>query len=128
MLSSGIRVRNPLPVQATFLKQGIGLTIKDVAEKIGAGPRAVMDAEKGKPSTSIAVYANAENILSQSARFLLEQAEAEAIVREMKGRVEQAWYETARTESVSERDCGLISGAFAYPGIGFETEQIAAEN
>ena len=73
-------------------------------------------------------YANAENILSQSARFLLEQAEAEAIVREMKGRVEQAWYETARAESVSERDCGLISGAFAYPGIGFETEQIAAEN
>ena len=73
-------------------------------------------------------YANAENILSQSARFLLEQAEAEAIVREMKGRVEQAWYETARTESVSERDCGLISGAFAYPGFGFETEQIAAEN
>lgn len=73
-------------------------------------------------------YANAENILSQSARFLLEQAEAEAIVREMKGRVEQAWYETARAESVSERDCGLISGAFAYPGFGFETEQIAAEN
>jgi serine/threonine-protein kinase HipA len=73
-------------------------------------------------------YANAENILSQSARFLLEQAEAEAIVREMKGRVAQAWYETARAESVSERDCGLISGAFAYPGFGFETEQIAAEN
>ena len=73
-------------------------------------------------------YANAENILSQSARFLLEQAEAEAIVREMKGRVEQAWYETARAESVSERDCGLISGAFAYPGFGFETEQLAAEN
>jgi len=32
------------------------LTIEDVAEKIGAGRRAVMDAEKGKPSTSIAVY------------------------------------------------------------------------
>ncbi len=33
------------------------LTIVEVGEKIGAGPRAVADAEKGKPSTSIAVYA-----------------------------------------------------------------------
>ena len=32
------------------------LTIKDVAQKIGTGQRAVMNAEKGKPSTSIAVY------------------------------------------------------------------------
>lgn len=33
------------------------LTIALVAEKIGTGPRAVMDAEKGKLSTGIAVYA-----------------------------------------------------------------------
>ena len=32
------------------------LTIKQVAEKIGTGPRAVMDAEKGKLTTGIAVY------------------------------------------------------------------------
>ena len=32
------------------------LTIEDVAQKIGTGPRAVSDAEKGKISTSIAVY------------------------------------------------------------------------
>lgn len=32
------------------------LTIADLAQKIGTGPRAVGDAEKGKPSTSIAVY------------------------------------------------------------------------
>jgi len=32
------------------------LTIEDVAEKIGTGLRAVMDAEKGKGSTSTAVY------------------------------------------------------------------------
>jgi len=36
---------------------GRNLTIADVAEKIGTGPRAVQDAEKGKPSTGIAVYA-----------------------------------------------------------------------
>ena len=33
------------------------LTIDDMAEKIGTGERAVADAEKGKPSTGIAVYA-----------------------------------------------------------------------
>ena len=33
------------------------LTIEQVAQKIGTGSRAVMDAEKGKLSTGIAVYA-----------------------------------------------------------------------
>ena len=33
------------------------LTLAQIAEKIGTGVRAVMDAEKGKPSTSIGVYA-----------------------------------------------------------------------
>ncbi|MHB8622984.1 MAG: helix-turn-helix domain-containing protein [Sulfuricaulis sp.] len=32
-------------------------TIEEVAEKIGTGRRAVMDAEKGKPSTGTGVYA-----------------------------------------------------------------------
>ncbi|NOZ10487.1 MAG: helix-turn-helix domain-containing protein [Gammaproteobacteria bacterium] len=32
------------------------LTIEEVGEKIGTGPRAVTDAEKGKISTGIAVY------------------------------------------------------------------------
>ncbi len=32
------------------------LTLKDMGEKIGTGTRAVADAEKGKPSTGIAVY------------------------------------------------------------------------
>ena len=32
------------------------LTIEDAAEKIGTGRRAVIEAEKGKPSTSAAVY------------------------------------------------------------------------
>lgn len=32
------------------------LTIKEIGEKIGTGPRAVTDAEKGKVSTGIAVY------------------------------------------------------------------------
>lgn len=32
------------------------MTIEQVAQKIGTGPRAVMDAEKGKLTTGIAVY------------------------------------------------------------------------
>jgi transcriptional regulator with XRE-family HTH domain len=31
-------------------------TIQEVADKIGTGPRAIMDAEKGKASTGIGVY------------------------------------------------------------------------
>jgi transcriptional regulator with XRE-family HTH domain len=33
------------------------LTVAEVGEKIGTGRRAIMDAEKGKPSTSAVVYA-----------------------------------------------------------------------
>lgn len=33
------------------------LTVEEVAQKIGTGRRAVLDAEKGKPSTSIVIYA-----------------------------------------------------------------------
>lgn len=33
-----------------------GLTIAEVAAKIGTGPRAVADAEKGKPATGAVVY------------------------------------------------------------------------
>jgi hypothetical protein len=33
------------------------MTIDDVAQRLGTGPRAVTDAEKGKPSTGIVNYA-----------------------------------------------------------------------
>jgi transcriptional regulator with XRE-family HTH domain len=33
------------------------ITIEDAAARIGTGPRAIMDAEKGKASTGIVVYA-----------------------------------------------------------------------
>ena len=32
------------------------MTIEEVAERIGTGPRAVMNAERGKPSTGLVVY------------------------------------------------------------------------
>lgn len=34
-----------------------GLTVQDMAEKIGVGRHTVADAERGKPSTAVAVYA-----------------------------------------------------------------------
>ena len=56
----------PYPVQRAVSRLGANLrtarirrslTIHEVAQKIGTGRRAVMDAEKGKPSTTIGVYA-----------------------------------------------------------------------
>jgi transcriptional regulator with XRE-family HTH domain len=56
---------SPYPVEQTLRRLGQNLrvarvrrnmTIAEAAERIGTGPRAVMDAEKGKASTSIAVY------------------------------------------------------------------------
>jgi transcriptional regulator with XRE-family HTH domain len=55
----------PYPVEQALKRLGENLrtarirrrmTIADVAERIGTGLRAVMDAEKGKPSTGIVVY------------------------------------------------------------------------
>jgi transcriptional regulator with XRE-family HTH domain len=56
----------PYPVEHALARLGENLrtarvrrslTIDEVAEKIGTGRRAVMDAEKGKASTTIGVYA-----------------------------------------------------------------------
>jgi transcriptional regulator with XRE-family HTH domain len=55
----------PYPVDQALKRLGANLrtarlrrnlTIEDVAEKIGTGPRPVSDAEKGKASTGAAVY------------------------------------------------------------------------
>lgn len=62
-------------------------------------------------------YANAGNLLSQCARFLLDSEDAEAIIAEMEATVRNTWYEVARSEGVSEQDCDAIQGAFAYEGF-----------
>jgi transcriptional regulator with XRE-family HTH domain len=58
-------VSPPHPVEEVLRALGTNLrtarirrkmTIANVAQRIGTGPRAVMDAEKGKPSTGVAVY------------------------------------------------------------------------
>jgi serine/threonine-protein kinase HipA len=64
-------------------------------------------------------YANAENIVSQSMRFLLAKEEAERIVADMEAQVRSKWYEAARREGLSEADCKTISRAFVYPGFRY---------
>jgi len=55
----------PFPVEATLSTLGTNLriarlrrnfTVNEIAEKIGVNRKSLLDAEKGKPSTSIAIY------------------------------------------------------------------------
>jgi len=67
-------------------------------------------------------FANASNLLSQSARFLLGPDEAATTVDAMEAQVRGTWYATARAAGVSERDCERIAAAFAYPGFRQQQE------
>jgi serine/threonine-protein kinase HipA len=62
-------------------------------------------------------FANADNLLSQSARFLLAREEAAAIIATMEEQVRSTWHAAARAAGVKARDCELIARAFAYPGF-----------
>jgi serine/threonine-protein kinase HipA len=63
-------------------------------------------------------FANAKNILSQHARFLLQKEEAENIIANTRARVGQ-WYDTVRACGVSSNDAESIRGAFIYPGFSY---------
>lgn len=62
-------------------------------------------------------YANATNVLSQHARFLLEEQEAKAIVSDMTDKVRATWYDVVRGQGVSEKDAETIRSAFVYEGF-----------
>lgn len=62
-------------------------------------------------------FANAGNLLSQSARFLLTREEAHAKLTTMQEYIENRWYSTARAADVTETDCERIRGAFLYDGF-----------
>lgn len=68
--------------------------------------------------------ATAENILSQSARFLLGQEEARTIIDRMQAQIESSWYHTARAQGVTEADCERLKSAFAYPGFRLNQETV----
>ena len=65
-------------------------------------------------------FANAENLLSQASRFLLEREAAKAIVDQTEACVTNGWYRASRSAGVSEVDCERISGAFGYPGFRYQ--------
>jgi serine/threonine-protein kinase HipA len=62
-------------------------------------------------------YAHAKNLLSQSARFLIRDDDARALVDTMEQTVKDRWYEVARREGVSGKDCETIRSAFVYDGF-----------
>ncbi len=62
-------------------------------------------------------FANAKNILSQHARFLLKPDEAKTIVSKMTEQVRATWYDVVRATGISERDAEAIKGAFVYEGF-----------
>jgi serine/threonine-protein kinase HipA len=62
-------------------------------------------------------FANADNLLSQSARFLLDPGQARSVIDAMEVQVRGTWYSTARAVGVSEHDCEAIAGSFVYPGF-----------
>jgi serine/threonine-protein kinase HipA len=68
-------------------------------------------------------YANAENLLSQSARFLLDAGEGRALVDAMEAQVHGTWFAVARAAGVSETDCEKIASAFSYPGFREDRQQ-----
>ena len=61
-------------------------------------------------------FANAKNILSQHARFLLDRDEAVKIVGDMRAQVSR-WHDTVRALGISESDAEAIREAFVYPGF-----------
>jgi serine/threonine-protein kinase HipA len=62
-------------------------------------------------------FANAKNVLSQHTRFLLEEAQAKAIVFDMADKVRATWYEVVRGQGVTEKDAEMIKSAFVYEGF-----------
>lgn len=62
-------------------------------------------------------FANAANLLTQHARFLLGQDEAKTIVSTMTEQVRATWYDVVRGQGVSEKDAETIKGAFVYDGF-----------
>ena len=65
-------------------------------------------------------YANRINLLSGHGRFLLEQAEAEAVFERITGTVRERWHAEMRRAGASERDCKAIGPAFLYSGLFYE--------
>ena len=67
--------------------------------------------------------ATAENLVTQSARFLLTKAEAEKIVSDMEAVVRSQWEVVARAAKVTVKDCGTICNALENEGFSFKAQE-----
>jgi serine/threonine-protein kinase HipA len=70
-------------------------------------------------------FANAANLKSQAARFLLSTDDSSRTVDEMYARVLSSWYEVSRGCGVSDPDCERIAGAFVYAGFKDRTDELS---
>jgi len=57
------------------------------------------------------------NLVAGAGRFLLENAEAEAIFTRITDTVGAEWHAAMRRAGVTDQDCAAISGAFLYDGL-----------
>jgi serine/threonine-protein kinase HipA len=64
-------------------------------------------------------HANAKNLHSQHARFLLKADEARDVIDMMTAVVETQWYKVCRASGVTEVDAAKITGAFVYDGFRY---------
>ena len=62
-------------------------------------------------------WANAQNLISECERFLLEPHQAESIIKTMAAVVESNWYRSMRSAGVNEADCEKLRTAFVYEGF-----------
>ncbi len=62
-------------------------------------------------------YANQKNLLSQHARFLLNEEDATTIIDNIVETVQNSWRPTMQESGVSKIDCKMIESAFLYKGF-----------
>lgn len=62
-------------------------------------------------------FANGKNMLTQAARFLMQDVEAQALIDTMTQTLKQQWYAVCRKCGVSETDTQTLAGAFVYEGF-----------
>jgi serine/threonine-protein kinase HipA len=64
-------------------------------------------------------YANAKNLHSQHARFLLKADQAQKLIETMTAVVETQWYNVCRACGVTAADTAKFAGAFVYDGFRY---------
>jgi len=62
-------------------------------------------------------FANINNLISESRRFMVEPKEARDLISNMTDYISSNWRKTASQAGLSEEDCETIRPAFVYPGF-----------